>query len=93
MGCKVLMIFPSSYLRYCYCYSLSGLPLDISGYPGYELLSDKERDLASQLRIYPQQYLVIKDTLMRESLKHGHLKKAIARNLIKIGNNPSNTWL
>lgn len=61
-----------------------GAPLDISTSVGYDLLSEKERELCSSLRIYPQQYMVIKDTLLRESLRVGVLKKAVARQLIKI---------
>lgn len=62
-----------------------GSALDISNAPSCDLLSEKEKVLCSTLRLYPQQYIVIKDTLIRESLKVGHLKKGIARQLIKIG--------
>jgi len=63
----------------------SGAPLDIRGAPGAELLSTREKDLCSSLRLFPQQYMVIKETLFRESLRSGgSLKKAIARQLIKI---------
>jgi len=61
-----------------------GSALDISNAPSCDLLSEKEKVLCSTLRLYPQQYIVIKDTLIRESLKVGHLKKGIARQLIKI---------
>eukprot|EP01119_Soliformovum_irregulare_P012673 TRINITY_DN3305_c1_g1_i2.p1 TRINITY_DN3305_c1_g1~~TRINITY_DN3305_c1_g1_i2.p1 ORF type:complete len:479 (-),score=126.33 TRINITY_DN3305_c1_g1_i2:96-1532(-) len=62
-----------------------GAPLDITGAPGYDLLTDKERELCSQLRLFPQQYAVIKDTLLRESLRVGYLRKGSARQLVKIG--------
>ncbi len=62
-----------------------GGPLDISGSPSYDLLSEKERELCANVRLYPSQYIIIKETLLRESLRQGHLKKAIARQLIKIG--------
>jgi transcriptional adapter 2-alpha len=62
-----------------------GSPLDIQGSPGYDLLSEKERELCATIRIFPQQYTLIKDTLIRESIRQGYLKKAIARQLIKIG--------
>lgn len=62
-----------------------GSPLDIQGAPGYDLLSEKERELCANVRIFPQQYTLIKDTLIRESIRQGYLKKAIARQLIKIG--------
>jgi len=61
-----------------------GTPLDISNSSGFELLSEKEKELCSNLRLYPSQYMVIKETLLRESLRQGFLKKAIARQLIKI---------
>lgn len=75
--------------------------MDISGSPGYDLLSDKEKELCSNLRyaslinlywiycydyrLYPHQYKLIKDTLLRESMKSGQLKKQVARQLVKIG--------
>jgi len=62
----------------------SGPPLDITTAIGYDLLSEKERELCSSLRLFPQQYLVIKDTLIRESIRQGQLRKATARQLIKI---------
>jgi len=61
-----------------------GGPLDICGSPGYDLLSEKERELCSNVRLFPSQYIIIKETLLRESLRQGHLKKAVARQLIKI---------
>jgi hypothetical protein len=74
--------------------------LDISGASGNELLTgwllveiignicdaETERDICSTVRLFPQQYMIIKDTLLRESMKTGgYLKKAVARQLIKIG--------
>jgi len=83
-------------------------PLDITGTPGFELLSESERLLCSNIRLYPQQYMLIKgrsydtiscsltdvlsskETLMRESMSNGgYLKRATARNLIKIGREKS----
>lgn len=62
-----------------------GTPLDITGSSSYDLLSEKEKALCSNVRLFPQQYLLIKETLIRESLRTGFLKKASARQLIKIG--------
>lgn len=59
-------------------------PLNISHYDGIELLSEKERHICSILRLYPRLYIEIKDTLIREHLKHGGLKRAQARAAIKI---------
>jgi len=59
--------------------------LDITASPGYELLSEKERELCSVIRLFPQQYMLIKDNLLRESMKNGGLlRRATARQLIKI---------
>jgi transcriptional adapter 2-alpha len=60
-------------------------PLDIAGATGFDLLSESEKELCSNIRLFPSQYLVIKETLIRESLRQGHLKKGIARQLLKIG--------
>jgi hypothetical protein len=61
-------------------------PLDVTNLPGVELLVKAERDLCSSLRVFPQQYMVIKDTLIKEcTLAGGMLRKAAARSLFKIG--------
>ena len=54
-----------------------GLPLDISGSTGIELITDKEKELCSSIRLFPQQYLLIKETLIRESIRLRHLKKML----------------
>ena len=59
-------------------------PLNVSNADGVELLSEKERQICSLLRLYPRLYLTIKDTLIRENLKYGGLKRAQARAAIKI---------
>jgi len=64
--------------------------LDISGYPCYDLLSIKEREFCGFLRLYPQQYILIKESLIREFLKSGHVKRAVARSLVKIDVNKIN---
>eukprot|EP01117_Protostelium_nocturnum_P017694 TRINITY_DN7249_c0_g2_i1.p1 TRINITY_DN7249_c0_g2~~TRINITY_DN7249_c0_g2_i1.p1 ORF type:complete len:513 (-),score=185.79 TRINITY_DN7249_c0_g2_i1:143-1681(-) len=62
-----------------------GLPLDLTGKPGFDLLTEKERELCSSIRLYPQQYLLIKETILREAAKNGgNIKRAHARGLIKI---------
>lgn len=61
-----------------------GTPLNISNAEGVEMLSDKERQMCSILRLYPRLYLSIKDTLIREYLKYGGLKRAQARAAVKI---------
>jgi transcriptional adapter 2-alpha len=59
-------------------------PLNITNLEGYELLSEKERHICSILRLYPRLYLSIKDTLIREYLKNGFLRRAQARAAVKI---------
>ncbi|ODQ63486.1 transcriptional adaptor 2 [Nadsonia fulvescens var. elongata DSM 6958] len=59
--------------------------LDISHATDVDLLSPEEQQLCSNLRIWPKPYLAIKETLFRELLRTGGiLKKATARELIKI---------
>lgn len=67
-------------------------PLNISHAEGVELLSEKERHICSILRLYPNLYLSIKDTLIKEYIKQGGgveggtggLKRAQARAAVKI---------
>jgi len=60
------------------------LPLDIAGLPGYEKISDDERNLCSLLRITPVIYLEIKQILQEECTKNKGLRLADARKSIKI---------
>ncbi|KAJ3371013.1 Transcriptional adapter ada2 [Allomyces arbusculus] len=59
-------------------------PIDISTAEGLHLLSDREQELCSTLRILPKSYLNIKDTLLGEYVSTGHLGRRRARDLIKI---------
>lgn len=59
-------------------------PLNILNSDGIDLLSEKERHICSILRLYPRLYLNIKDTLIREYLRTGGLKRAQARAAVKI---------
>jgi hypothetical protein len=65
--------------------------LDVTGKPSVDLLSDKERDLCSALRLYPEQYLVIKETMIREFLKSNMLNKAHITKIVKIGTHTFHT--
>jgi transcriptional adapter 2-alpha len=60
------------------------VPLDITDSEGIELLNPSERNLCSVLRILPKTYCNIKETLIAAYYKHGFLKRAQARSLIKI---------
>eukprot|EP00741_Cyanophora_paradoxa_P016065 tig00000042_g15509.t1 len=59
-------------------------PLDVQGMRGGELLSQREQELCSTLRLEPETYLRVKDTLVMEGVKRGHLRKAVARTLVKM---------
>lgn len=59
-------------------------PLEILGLPGYEKLTEAERELCSTVRLVPLSYLGYKQILMAENSKSGYLRLADARRLIKI---------
>ena len=59
-------------------------PLDVSGAPDVEKLSDSEKELCSSLRLLPKHYLVIKDTIVRESLRLGYLSTQDAQAMLNI---------
>ncbi|EQC39057.1 hypothetical protein SDRG_03265 [Saprolegnia diclina VS20] len=61
--------------------SASGI---IDGAPGAHLLTPKEKELCARLQLLPKQYLVIKDVLVRESYRLGHLDASTAANMIQI---------
>lgn len=65
-------------------YRKASNPLNILHSDGIELLSEKEKNICSILRLYPRLYLNIKDTLIREYLRTGGLKRAQARAAVKI---------
>jgi len=50
------------------------------------LLSQAEIDLCTSIKVQWDQYIIIKEALLREYLKHGIIKKSNARQLSKIGN-------
>jgi hypothetical protein len=50
-------------------------PMDLDGQPGYNLLSDQERELCRNSHILPHQYFLCKETLMREYVKSGDVTK------------------
>ncbi|ESO01886.1 hypothetical protein HELRODRAFT_65773 [Helobdella robusta] len=62
----------------------SSAPLDISNIPGYTLLTEAEKELCSTCRLMPKSYLEFKQILITENAKHGSLRLAQARTLIKI---------
>jgi transcriptional adapter 2-alpha len=46
---------------------------DIRFYPGAELLSQRERDLCTDIKLAPRSYMVIKDTISREGFRLNHM--------------------
>jgi transcriptional adapter 2-alpha len=58
--------------------------LDIANMPGYESLTDKERELCAAVRLVPVAYIDFKNILLNEFRKCGYLKLGQARLLIKI---------
>jgi len=64
--------------------------MEVTGKPGAELLSEKELQLCSQLKLYPNQYILIKEALIRESLhSQGEIKKANLKTLVNMDLNKS----
>ncbi|XP_071504060.1 transcriptional adapter 2-alpha-like [Diadema antillarum] len=59
-------------------------PLDLTGFAGYDKLSDTEKELCASLRIIPEAYFEYKQTFVSEAQKLGFLKLKQARNLIRI---------
>ncbi|KAJ1669639.1 hypothetical protein GGF38_002102 [Coemansia sp. RSA 25] len=61
-------------------------PMDVSGYPKAELLAAAERECCSILRLYPEQYLIIKQSLVRagRTLPRGTFKKRDAQKLCRV---------
>lgn len=59
-------------------------PLDILGLPGYDKLTEEERNLCSVVRLSPTAYLEYKNILIAENTKQSCLRLAEARRLIKI---------
>jgi transcriptional adapter 2-alpha len=58
-------------------------PLDISQAESYSLLLQGERDLCSNLRIYPKAYFLMKDILLRAYVSRGFLTPSMAKSLLK----------
>ncbi|KAH6576501.1 hypothetical protein BASA50_006786 [Batrachochytrium salamandrivorans] len=62
----------------------SANPLDVTNTDGVELLTDRECQLCSALRLFPRAYLAIKDIIIKENLANGFIKRRHARSLVKI---------
>jgi len=59
--------------------------LDLTNAPGLDLLSGKERELCTRARLYPNQYLLVKERLIHEALRQGGLlHRTQARKLVEL---------
>eukprot|EP01132_Coremiostelium_polycephalum_P001249 gene1249-1576_t len=59
--------------------------MEMEGLPNVDSLSLKEKQLCSNIRLLPHQYLLIKETILSESLKSGgKLKVSAANKLIRL---------
>ncbi|KAF4324358.1 hypothetical protein BBO99_00001879 [Phytophthora kernoviae] len=56
----------------------------VDGTPGCHLLTPKEKELCSKLKLLPKHYLVIKDALIRECYRLGYLTKKMAKDSVQI---------
>ena len=59
-------------------------PLDVSDAPQADKLTEMELELCSTLRLLPAHYLVIRDTIVRESIRLGYLSAVDANALLNI---------
>ncbi|XP_070573130.1 transcriptional adapter 2-alpha-like [Ptychodera flava] len=62
----------------------SAPPLDLKNFPGYDKLTEAEKEMCASVRIIPEAYFEYKRILVSEFSKQGFLRLKQARNLIKI---------
>nr|XP_006813814.1 PREDICTED: transcriptional adapter 2-alpha-like [Saccoglossus kowalevskii] len=62
----------------------SAPPLDVKSFPGYDKLTEAEKEMCAHVRIIPEAYFEYKKILVSECNKQGFLRLKQARNLIKI---------
>jgi transcriptional adapter 2-alpha len=61
-----------------------GTFLDLTGLPGAELLTGRERELCSVTRLVPVHYLAVKEGMLRAYARDGALRRADARALFRL---------
>jgi len=49
------------------------VPLDIKGLPGNSIISEKEKELCSRIKMLPKHWCVLKDSLLRAAFSKGYL--------------------
>ena len=54
-------------------------PLDIVGLPAYDKLTQEERDLCTEQRVYPEVFVEIKTLMEQECARHDGLRLADIR--------------
>ena len=62
-------------------------PLDITTIDGTDLLSEDEKQLCTNLRLFPRAYLSVKDIILKEYAQNGSIKRKAVRSLLKIDSN------
>jgi transcriptional adapter 2-alpha len=62
----------------------AGTFLDLTGLPGAELLTGRERELCSVTRLVPVHYLAVKEGMLRAYARDGALRRADARSLFRL---------
>ncbi|XP_066958781.1 transcriptional adapter 2-alpha-like isoform X1 [Macrobrachium rosenbergii] len=60
------------------------VPLNIIGMPGYDSLSDREKEIASETRLLPEDFIRFKGIFIDECRRNNGLRLAQARTLLKI---------
>ena len=70
---------------------VSDYQLTLSGASCFNLLTDQEKQLCSELRILPKPYLFVKQTILRESARRGgQLQRREVRAMFRIDANKVN---
>ncbi|CAK8680397.1 transcriptional adapter 2-alpha-like [Clavelina lepadiformis] len=59
-------------------------PIDLTGLPGVEKLTEVERDFCANARLVPEAFLSYKSALINEYRKNGPVRLATARTVVKI---------
>ncbi|XP_068219815.1 transcriptional adapter 2-alpha [Palaemon carinicauda] len=60
------------------------VPLNIMGMPGYDSLTDREKEIASEIRLLPEDFIRFKGIFIDECRRNNGLRLAQARTLLKI---------
>jgi hypothetical protein len=58
--------------------------VELERMPGADLMSAPEIALCTSLKLTPHQYLIVKEVMVRESARVGHLKKKDAKSIVRL---------